>query len=787
MKALNRKLLRDLFHLRGQMLAIILIVACGIAGMVTMMSAYDSLKLSQATYYDHYRFADVFAQLKRAPEAIAPQIEAIPGVQQVQTRVVMDVTLDIPGLLEPATGRLISIPEQRTPRLNDLHLRRGSYIASGRSDQVLISEAFADANQLQVGDRLGAVMNGRWEQLTIAGIALSPEYVYEIRGTDLFPDNQRFGILWMGRETLGTAFDMDGAFNDVSLSLMLGANEAAVIFRLDQILEPYGGLGAYGRYDQLSNRFLTDEITQLRVTAVFIPAIFLAIAAFLLHIVLVRIISTQRDQIAVLKAFGYGNGAIGLHYFQLVLLVLLLGDAVGLAIGLWFGSSVTQYYTNFFHFPLLRYQAGWGLILTSVLVSGGAAILGAFMAVRRAVRLPPAEAMRPEAPPQFRPTLLERWGLQRFFSPSLRIIVRNLERKPIQAGLSILGIALSVAILVLGRYFSDAMDYMIDVQFRQVQREDLTLVFNESRPARTRYALNHLPGVMQAEVFRSVPARLRFEHRSYRTGLQGIEPTGNLRQLLDRHLRSVNLPPNGLVLTTKLAEILGIQPGDLLTVDILEGDRPTRHIPLVGTVDELLGVSAYMDIHALNQLMREGQTISGAYLAVDNQAIDALYAQLKQTPAVASVAIRQATIDRFRQTIAGSLAVFTTVLVVFACIIAFGVVYNAARIALSERDRELATLRIIGFSRGEIAFILLGEQAFLTLVAIPVGCGLGFGLAALMVTSYDSELYRLPLVLSSATYAFAFGVIAIAALGSGYLIRRQLNRLDLIAVLKTRE
>lgn len=787
MKALNQKLLRDLFHLRGQMLAIILIVACGIAGMVTMMSAYDSLRLSQATYYDHYRFADVFAQLKRAPEAIAAQIEAIPGVQRVQTRVVMDVTLDIPGLLEPATGRLISIPEQRTPMLNDLYIRRGRYIESGRSEQVLISEAFANANQLQVGDTLGAVINGRWKRLTLAGIALSPEYVYEIRGSDLFPDNQRFGILWMSRETLGAAFDMDGAFNDVSLSLMPGANEAAVIFRLDQILEPYGGLGAYGRYNQLSHRFLSDEITQLRVTAVFIPSIFLAIAAFLLHIVLVRIISTQRDQIAVLKAFGYSNRAIGLHYFQLVLLVLLLGDGLGLAIGFWFGSTVTQHYTNFFHFPLLRYQAGLGLILISVLVSGGAAILGAFMAVRRAVQLPPAEAMRPEAPPQFRPTLVERWGLQRFFSPSIRIIVRNLERKPIQAGLSILGIALSVAILVLGRYFTDAMDYMIDVQFRQVQREDITLVFNESRPARTRYALNHLPGVMQAEVFRSVPARLRFEHRSYRTGLQGLEPTGNLRQLLDRHLRSVHLPPNGLVLTTKLAEILGIQPGDLLTVEILEGDRPTHQIPVIGTLDELLGVSAYMDIHALNQLMGEGQTISGAYLAVDDQAINTLYTQLKQTPAVASVAIRQATIDRFRQTIAGSLTVFTTVLVLFACIIAFGVVYNAARIALSERDRELATLRIIGFTRDEIAFILLGEQAFLTLVAIPVGCSLGFGLAALMVATYDSELYRLPLVLSSVTYAYAIGVIAIAALFSGYLIRRQLNHLDLIAVLKTRE
>lgn len=787
MNAIDRKLFRDLIQLRGQVIAIVLIVACGIAGMVTMMSAYDSLKLSQAAYYDRYRFADVFVQLKRAPEAIAEQIEAIPGVAQVQTRVVMDVTLDVPGLREPATGRLISIPETQMPMLNDLFLRKGRYIDEGRSDQVLVSEAFAQANQLDVGDTLGAILNGRWQALQIVGIALSPEYVYEIRGVDILPDNRRFGVLWMGREALGTAFDMDGAFNDVALSLMPGANDAEVIFQLDRLLERYGGLGAYERYDQISNRFLSDEIEQLQVTAVFVPSIFLGIAAFLLHIVLARIVSTQRDQIAVLKAFGYGNGAIGLHYLKLVLVIMLAGAALGLAIGLWFGSTVTRYYTNFFHFPLLNYEAGLGLITTAVLVSSGAAVLGAFMAVRRAVSLPPAEAMRPEAPAQFRPTIVEQLGIQRFLSPTGRIILRNLERKPVQATLSMLGIALAVALLVIGRYFNDAVEYIVDVQFRQVQREDVTMVFTDPRPARARYAVNQLPGVLRAEAFRTVPARLRFEHRTHRVGLMGLDPDGELRHLIDRQLHTVSLPPNGLVLTKTLANLLAVQPGDMVTVEVLEGDRPIRQVPLMGLVDELIGVSAYMDIHALNQLMQEGQTISGAYLRVDDRELSTLYSQLKQTPAVASISVRQTAIDRFKQTIAGSLAVFTAVLVLFACIIAFGVVYNAARIALSERDRELATLRIIGFTQGEIAVILLGEQAILTLLAIPVGCGLGFSLAALMTLSYDSELYRLPLVVSTATYAFAIIVIAVAALFSGLLIHRQLNRLDLIAVLKTRE
>ncbi|MEA5574150.1 ABC transporter permease [Calothrix sp. UHCC 0171] len=788
LKALDKKLIRDLLRLRGQIIAIALVVACGIASFVSMLSAYESLKLSQATYYQEYHFAQVFAQLKRAPESLTAQIREIPGVAQVQTRVIADVSLDIPGRDEPATGRLISIPERQMPILNDLYMRKGRYLEPGRSDEVLISENFAQVHHLDLGDSLGAVINGRWQKLRIVGVALSPEYVYSIQGTgDIFPDNERFGVFWMGREALGTAFNMDGAFNDVTLTLMQGAIEADVIFHLDKLLEKYGGFGAYGRKDQLSNRFLSEEITQLQGTATIVPSIFLGIAAFLLHILLSRIIATQRDQIAVLKAFGYNNVTIGLHYLKFVLAIAFTGAFLGTALGLWFGAAVTKNYMRFFSFPILRYEAGTGVIAGAILISIGAAVIGAFMAVQKAVSLPPAEAMRPEPPAHFRPTMIERLGFQNLVSPVGRMILRNLERKPIQALLSIVGISLAVAILVVGRYSTDAMQHMIDVQYRNVQREDVTIVFNEPRPNRVRYEVANLPGVLRAEPFRAVPARLRFQHRTYRIALTGLEVGGELRRLVDRNLRTLKLPENGVILTTKLAEILGVKPGDVLTVEVLEGERPTRTVAVAGLVDELIGLSAYMDIRALNRLMQEGGTISGAYLTADSLQIDRLYALLKRTPAVSGVSVREMAIARFQETIAGSLSIFTTVLVIFACVIAFGVVYNAARIALSERSRELATLRVIGFTQAEIAVILLGEQAVLTLVAIPLGFAIGFALCALMSLTYNSELYRIPLVVSRASFAFAFVVVTLAAIVSGAIVRRQLVNLDLVAVLKTRE
>ncbi|NMF84687.1 FtsX-like permease family protein [Nodosilinea sp. P-1105] len=787
--AIDRKLVRDLITLRGQVIAIVLIVACGIASMVTMTSTYQSLQLSQTQYYSQYRFTDVFVQLKRAPEGVMDQIRQIPGVGQGRSRVVETVTLDVPGLDDPATGRLVSIPEQPQAILNDIALQSGRYIQPDRLDEVIASPAFVEANQLALGDTISAVINGRWQELRIVGTALSPEYLYEISGTELLPDNQRFGVFWMGRPALATAFDLDGAFNDVVLTLTPGANEQAVIFRLDQILDPYGGLGAYGRDNQVSHRFLEDDLQGLQVMAVILPVIFLGIAAFLLNMVLARLVSTQRDQIAVLKAFGYSNLEVGLHFLKLVLVVVALGALVGLGLGRWLGENFTHFYVQYYQFPSVQYQVGIRVMVTAVGVSAIAALIGAFQAVQGVVSLPPAEAMRPEPPASFKPTIVERMGLQRFLSPAGRIILRNLERRPLQALMAVVGISMAVAILVVGGYFSDATDQIMAVQFHTVQREDMTLTFTQPLSGRVRHDLAQLPGVLRVEPFRAVPVRFRYGHRTRLGSITGLSSPSTLRRLIDQDLQSVPIPDDGIVLTSKLAELLHVQIGDPLTVEVLEGARPTRQVPVAGLVDELMGLATYMNVDALNRLMQEDTSYSGAYLLVDQQQITALYSQLKQTPAVASVAQRETALHQFDETIGATSGAMNAVLMLFATIISAGVIYNAARIALSERSRELATLRIIGFTQREIAVILLGEQGALVLAAVPLGWALGYGLSWALNRSpaVDSEMLRIPFVIHPASYLFALLVTGLAAAGSALLIGHQLRRLDLIAVLKTRE
>lgn len=779
--------MRDVLRLRGQVIAVALVVACGIATYVTMRSSYASLVEAQRSYYEAYRFADVFAHVKRAPNSLATDIANIPGIGTSETRIVVEVTLDVPGLEEPATARLISIPGAEQPKLNGIHLRRGRWVNPQTRNEVLVSESFAEANNLDAGQSIGAVINGRWQQLNIAGIALSPEYVHEIRGADVFPDRRRFGVLWMSREALGPAFNMEGAFNDVAIALAPGATEAAVIAELDLLLDRYGSLGAYGRDEQESNRFLSDEISQDRITGIFLPAIFLGVAAFLIHMVLGRLVGTERPQIAVLKAFGYSDIAVAIHYLKFALVAVMSGTAVGIGLGIWWGGALVRVYEGFFRFPKLAFVPEPDTIALAVAISAGAALLGAVSAVRGVVKLPPAEAMRPEPPARFRPGLIERIGLRGVLSPSAKMIVRNISRRGWKSALSISAIALAVAILVVGRYSFDALDYIIDVHFRTVQREDVAVTFNEPRASGLRFELTRLPGVLKSEPFRAVPVRMRFGHRSKRLAILGLDHEAELRLLLDADLKRMALPADGLVLTTKLAELLGVKPGDEITVEVLEGERPVLQVPVAAEVDELIGLAAYMDASALNRLMREGGTISGAYLSVDPKMAPALYKTLKQTPAVAGVAIREMMLASFLETVAESLTISTTVLIAFACVIAFGVVYNGTRIALSERGHELASLRVLGFTRREISVILLGEQAVLTLTAMPLGFLFGFGICVLLVKALDTELYRMPLTVSGATYAFSFAVVSAAAVISGLLVLGRLYTLDLVAVLKTRE
>lgn len=779
-----RKLVRDLALWRTQIAAIALIVACGIATLVAMQSVYESLQLTQRAYYERYRFANIFAALTRAPESTADRLRTIPGVADVNTRVVADVTLDVPGRIEATGARLISIPETPRTMLNGLFLREGRYVDANAANEVIVSEAFASANRLRIGEHLTAIINRRRSDLAIVGIGLSPEYVYEIRGGDFLPDSAHFGVIWMGRRNLAAAFDMTGSFNDVSIALAPGANAAAVMEAADRVLRRYGGVGAYEAADQRSNRTLSDELAQLRAQALIIPVIFLSVAAFLLNIALSRLVATQREQIAILKALGFDNGAVARHYLMSVVLVMLLGTAAGLAMGIYLGTLLTRIYASFYHFPLLEYRLSPLVVLTAVGVTGAAAIVGAMSSLRGVVRLTPAEAMRPPSPAAYRATLFERLGIARWLALSTRMLVRNIERKPIVSLISATAIAFAVAILVLGRYGIDAVSFLMDTQFVDAMRQDVTVAFSRPLSSSARFDIGALPGVMEVEWFRAADVRVRYNSISRRAGIMGLEQTEGLLRVMDARVRGHTLPADGVMMSSALARILHARAGDTVEIEVLEGRREAHPVRISSTLDDMTGLQMYMRADALHRLLDEDATVSGAYVRVDPRLRTAFDERVKRTPAVGFVSYRSIALDTFKRMLGETMYISIAFLIGFASAIACGVIYNAGRIALAERSRELATLRVIGFSNAEIGQLFLGEQFLVTLAAIPLGFILGYGLCALLNPVYQTEMYRIPLFVLPQTYLFAAAVVLGAAFASATVLMRDIHRLDLLAVLK---
>ena len=787
MRMLDRKLCRDLWHLRGQALAIAAVMACGVALLIMARTSMEALSETRDAYYERYDFADVFASARRAPDHVGRQIAAIPGVRGAELRVVELSTVTVEGFEEPIVGQLVSLPDHRAPILNRLVLRSGRTIDPGRIDEVLVNEPFAEAHHLTIGDTIRLLLNGQRRTMRIVGTALSPEFVYAIGPGQLMPDNERFGIFWMSETALDAAYDTEGAFNNLVLALDHAADIDAVIAKIDALLAPYGGTGAYARADQISNFYVSNEIEQHRNMSAILPSLFFAVAAFLLNLSLGRLIATERGSIGLLKAFGYGNGAIALHYVKLVALIAGLGVALGIIVGYVLGRYHTGLYVDLFAFPELIYRPRAGTFGMVALISLAIALLATLGAVLQAARLPPAEALRPPAPSAYRRTWLTRTVARHLFDQPTRIILRQIYRFPVRSLLQAMGIGLAVSMLVIVFQWRESVDQIINTFFLESQRQTATIGFAEPTDVRALHDVAHLPGVLQAEPIRVVAARLTHGLSSKRQSIEGVSAVPQLSLVRDQAGTAYAMPGEGLVISTALAERLGVSRGDRLQVEVLEGRRPIVDLPVVATFETYVGTPAYMSIDALNRVMQEPGTVSGIHLRVDALAEPALYRELRDVPKVSAVAIKRAAIDRFNETMAEVINIFLGFIIAFACTLSFGVVYSAARIALSERGRDLATLRVLGFSRWQISYILLGELGLLAIAGLPLGVAAGYGLQRLIASAIDTELYRVPLIIDPYATGLAVAIGLGAVIGGGLLVRRRLDHLDMVAVLKSRE
>jgi len=785
--ALNAKLRRDLWRMKGQAIAIGLVISMGVMLQVMMSGLVLSLDETRAAYYDRFRLAEVFAPVARAPEHVADRLKAIPGVAQVETRIVSSAQIDVAGRDLPVAARAISLPDIGEPKFNNVKLTSGRMFDHAHPEEIVLLDSFAKAQGLVAGDMLSTTINGMRRSFLIVGTAQSPEYIYISAPGEMVPDDARFGVIWMARSALAAATEMDGAFNEALFSLTRGATEAEVIDRIDAILSPYGGTASFPRSDLFSDNFVSQELTGLRASSTGVPPVFLSVAAFLLYIVISRLVQSEREEIGLMKAFGYSSLEVGAHYMRLVLAIAAGGAAAGCLFGIGAGRAMVNVYLEFYKFPFLVFSLDPGSFVIGVGASILAASAGGVLVLRRVFAMSPSNAMRPPAPADYSRAGRAFAGLAKRLDQPSRMVLRRITRQPGRMVGAIIGIAagmgLSLAMITLAAGF----DRTLDLAFTVLDRSDATVSFNRPLGDDAILALRRIEGITVAEPIRIVPVVMRNGRQSHKGAITGLTPNPELGRAIGPDYLPIALPERGIVITPALAGILGVGLGDTLSVEVREGTQPVLDLPVTAIAQSLLGAPAYMDMAALNRALGTGPRVSGAYLRIDADLRNEVNQRLKDMPTVAGVSVKSDAMIAF-ETIMNSGAGSTRyVMGLIAFVITFGIVYNAARVAQAERARDLASLRVIGFHTGETAFVLLGELAVVVIVALPLGSVLGQALSSAVAKGFSTELYQIPSLFLPSSHGYAALIVLAAALASGWIVKRDIDRADLVSALKMRD
>jgi len=786
-RALDRKLARDLWRLKWQAAAITLLIACGVAVMVMAYSAQKALVAAQAQFYQDTRFGDVFIQAKRAPLSLAADLRRLEGVTAVDARIVEAGLMAVPGLDRPAVATVISLPDTPRGGLNSVQLARGRMPDPARADEAVGLSTFLDAAKVRLGDRLTATIAGRAFNFTVVGAVNAPEYVFVPSPESLMPDDAHQGVFWAPRAAVERAAGMSGGFNSVSATLAAGASVPAALMELDRRLSPYGGRNAYARADQISHAFLQAELKELSTSAAIIPPVFLLVAAALVHILIARLVESEREQIGLLKAFGYSDLEASSTYVKLAAAIGLFGALIGAAAGGGFGVAIMDIYHDYFRFPELAPAFSWPSFAAAAAASMLAAMGGSLSAARRAARLSPAVAMQPPRPAAYRAGCLDRLIPAGAIDQATRMIVRNIERFPGRAAFAVAGLAASLTLLVGTQFVFDSLEAVIDQAYYRAQRWSQQVQFLEARAEGAVEEARRLPGAYAAEPVRLAAVRLKSHGREERLRLVGLEPGALMAQPLDAADRPIPFKGRGIIMSEALARRLGVRPGETVWLEFLEGHAAAAEVRVTALARDYSGLTAYMDRRELNRMLGDGDVANAAQLLVAADLRPAFYRAVAAIPQIIGASSRDDAVANWRQAMTQAFEMMMTFYVGFAAAIAFGVAYNTSRIALSERARDLATLRVLGFSESDCAWILFGELAVLTLVATPLGLLGGNALAQGLAASFSRDDLRLPMEITAKSYGISLSAYFIAVALAAMLVAGRIWRLDLVAVLKTRD
>ncbi len=781
---------RMIKHSKAQFIAVLVVIAMGIALFTAISLAGFNLDDSKEQYYRENAFMDLGVSADQMPASLIGDLRSMPGILAAEGR----ITAEVPFIAENddrVNVKLLSMPSGGFA-VNRLLLREGRSITDPNSEAVILSQ-FADGRKIAVGDDIVIQVNGLRCSLTVVGIAYSPEFIYLIESIQtMMPAEEGYGVVYVDETLAMQLLGMNGSYNEVYFlydldprgHLRAGISEDALIDDIEEKVKPYGLKASVPRKDQLSNALIGEEIRGLKNMGVSIPVLFLLVAASVIAMMVSRMVRKDRTKIGVMKAIGYSSRAVLIHYVKYALAAGLIGGLAGILLGYRIAGYMTSMYADFFEIPSYGMKIYWIFIVGGLFLSCAFCMAFGAYGARSSLGILPAESMQSEAPREGKRILLESlpflWKRLRF---SQKLVTKNVFRNKKRSLFVLMGVALTFGTLMFTMTMPGVIDEMMVKQYEEYQTMDYNVSFSGPMLQSARRDLLHeLSGPSYVESRIEQPFEISIGNRKETVVVIGVSADSKVFHLMDRREQKI-VPRSGQVLITEnLANALHVAPGDRVLVKSFLPGEAEAYLVIQDIVRQTMGMNAYMDLEDMGDRLLEHGAINGVYINTEDPEV---VTKLREMENVSTVLSSQDMKDMFSE-YTGLMSIMIGVLVMLSGVLGFSIVYNATIVSIGERKMEFSSLRVMGFGKEEIFRMILSENILISIAGILAGLPLGYLMTAYSSKAFSSELYTLYLVptpaaaLQSLIYTILFLLVA------QFATYEKIRKLDFLQALKNR-
>jgi len=783
MRKLDVRLLRLIKNSKGQFISISLMVILALTIYVSFSMVGDNLNNSIYDYYNITNFGDIFVDVVRVPKVAIDQLHNIEGIELAQGRISSDVPLRVDDPDEKVTVRITSVPKE-SHIINDLYVIEGNGL-TGNSKSAVVLQQFSNARGIELEDKITPYIAGREYSLDIVGIVGSPEYIYLMENEQsLIPAPEKFGVIYVTEDFAQSVLGYQGSYNEIVIKV-----KDSHINRLDSIvdeieeqLDRYGVRQTTKREDQLSHFMMMQEVDQLDVMATAITLLFLIVAAVIINVMLSRIVKNDRTSIGVMKALGYSNLQIMLHYTKFSLAIGLVGSLIGIGLSIPISMSFTSLYIMFMNIPLFQMRVYYVYFIYGVLLTSVFCVVSGVIGARSVTKILPADSMKPEAPKSGGRIFLERFkNIWSRISFSWKMVIRNILRNKRRAAFLVVGIALTYGITMVPVFMSSVWTNIFTVHYGEFQRMNYNIDFTSPMSNNAMRELSKIIEVDDIEPKSEIPFEFRNGWRKKSVMTIGLLSETEFYNFKSPSGQRLGLPREGMLLSERLAESLHVSVGDEVLVKNFMPGKEDAYIEVKGIIEQHLGTNAYMDIDALNELLGEKGMITGVLMNSRDDVVNNLR-DVKNIRQIQSVEDMKNSFIEFMDMIIYSVGV----MMLFGGVLGFAIVYNITIISISERLMEFSSLRVMGFEKKEIYKMVSRENGLLSVLGILFGVPLGYGMCAGIISAISMDMVGIPLIINTSTY-FTTAFATIVFIGIAQLATvRKIYKIDFLEALKNR-